>query len=173
MRSPYNPLPLIDLIREEIRQIDSEMAVSNFRLMEEFVSESVAPQRFSLTLLSTFGLSGLALALIGLYGVLSHSVSFRKREISIRIALGALPRDVLGLVMTRGVGLPGAGLGRGLVGAYGLTRLLESQLFGISPTDLSVYAGVAMLTSVVSLAACYLPARRATKVDPIVTLRFE
>ncbi len=173
VRSTSDPLLLTDLIREEIRKTDSEMTVSNIRLMEEYVSESAAPQRFSLTLLSAFGLAGLALALIGLYGVLSHSVSYRMREISIRIALGALPRDVLRLVMNRGVGLTGAGLGLGLVGAYGLSRLLQSQLFGISPTDLSVYAAVAMLTATVSLAACYLPARRATKVDPIVTLRFE
>ena len=100
-------------------------------------------------------------------------MSHRLREISIRMALGAPPAEVLILVMTRGVALIGAGLGLGLVGAYGLTRFLESQLFGVSPTDLTVYAGVATLTAVVSLVARYLPARRAANLDPIVTLRFE
>jgi predicted permease len=173
VRSSSEPSVLTELVREQIGQVDSEMAVANVRLMEDFVSDSVAPQQFSLTLLSAFGLSGLTLALIGLYGVLSGSVSLRLREISIRLALGALPRDVLRLVMSRGVGLIGAGLGLGLLGAYGLTRLLESQLYQVSPTELSVYAGVAALTVVVSLAACYLPARRATKVDPMVILRGE
>jgi putative ABC transport system permease protein len=171
VRSSSDPSLLTDPIRKEVGKMDSEIALSNVRLMEDYVSDSVAPQRFSLTLLSAFGISGLALALVGLYGVLSGSVSLRMREISIRLALGALPRDVLRLVMTRGVALIAAGLGIGLAGAYGLTRFLESQLYGVSPTDLPVYAGVAMLTLLVSLAACYLPARRATKVDPIVTLR--
>jgi len=173
VRSRADPLSLTDPIRHEIEQIDAEMAVSNFRLLKDYVSDSVAPQSFSLSLLGTFGLSGLALALMGLYGVLSQSVILRRRELSIRMAFGARPRDVLRLAMRRGLRLTGAGLAIGVAGAFMLTRLLQSQLYAVKPTDPFVFVSVSALISLVGLAACYLPARRATRADPLTILRSE
>jgi len=164
---------MIEPIRGVIRNLDPDMAVFNPRVMVELVSDSIAPERFSLDLLSAFGVTGLALALIGLYGVLSHLVNLRRREMSLRMALGARAADVRRLVMARGVRLIAAGLSIGLVAAFGLTRLLSSQLYGVSPVDWRVYTAVTLLTLTVSLAACYLPARRAAKLDPMSSLRLE
>jgi ABC-type antimicrobial peptide transport system permease subunit len=141
--------------------------------MDEWVEESMASRRFSLTLLSAFGAAGLGLALVGVYGVLSSSVNHSRRELSVRMALGALPRDVLRQILKKGVLLTVIGLAVGLVAASALSRVLSSQLYGIGPTDPVVYGLVALLTISVSLGACYFPARRAAKLDPMKVLRLE
>lgn len=164
---------LTEPIRNAIRNLDPDIALFDARVMEEFVADAIAPERFSLDLLSAFGATGLTLALIGLYGVLSHLVTLRRREMGLRMALGAGAWDVQRHVMARGAKLIGVGLLLGLVAAAGSTRLLTSQLHGVSPVDGSVYLGVTLATLAVSLAACYLPARRASKLDPTSTLRLE
>jgi len=173
VRSGADPARLTEEIRESMIAIDPDLAVFNFRVMDEWIAESVSSRRFSVTLLSAFGISGLSLALVGIYGVLASSVSVRRRELGLRLALGAAPSEVLRMVMSRGATWIGAGLALGLVAASALSRFLASQLYGIGPTDGLVYSGVAVLTLVVGLGACYFPARQAARIDPMKTLRLE
>ena len=158
VRSEADPARLTEEIRGTMIGIDPDLAVFNFRVMDDWIAESVSARRFSVTLLSAFGISGLSLALVGIYGVLASSVSVRRRELGVRLALGAAPSEVLRMVMSRGAVLIGAGLALGLVAASLLSRFLSSQLYGIGPTDGLVYSGVAVLTVAVGLGAC-LPAR--------------
>jgi ABC-type antimicrobial peptide transport system permease subunit len=130
-------------------------------------------RKFSMTLLTIFAGIAIALASIGLYGVMSYSVSQRTREMGIRMALGAQRRDVLQLVIRRGMLLTMVGIGLGLAGSFGLTRLISSLLFGVSATDIGTFGAVSSLLFVIALLACWLPARRASRVDPIVALRTE
>jgi putative ABC transport system permease protein len=141
--------------------------------MNEVVSRSVWQPRLYAILFGVFAAVALALASVGLYGVMAYSVSERSREIGIRMALGAQRRDVLKLVVAQGMTLTLVGIGVGLAAALALTRLMRSLLFEVSVTDPLTFAGLAALLSVVALLACYLPARRATKVDPIVSLKCE
>ncbi len=173
VRSSSEPSSLSEPIRAEAARVDPDVALFHFRVMEDFVADSVAPERFSLDLLGAFGLTGLALALIGVYGVLSHSVSLRQRELGLRMALGALPGDVGRLVLERGARLVGGGVVLGLFLAAALSRYLESQLYGVSPVDGGIYAVVAGLVLMVSLMACYFPARRASRIDPMTMLRLD
>jgi putative ABC transport system permease protein len=141
--------------------------------MLEIVSESMSPQRFPLILLGSFATLALLLASIGTYGVISYSVTQRAHEIGIRTALGAKQGDILRLVMGQGARLATLGIGAGLVGALVLTRLLTGLLFGVSASDPLTFSTVAALLTLVLLAACYFPARRAMRVDPVVALRYE
>jgi putative ABC transport system permease protein len=141
--------------------------------MDDLLAATAAERRFALILFETFGLVALALAAIGIYGVLSGSVNERAREIGVRLALGAQRRDVLGLILRQGLKLTLSGVGVGLLASWAVTRLLTKLLYGVSATDPSTFGGVALLLTVVALLACYLPARRATKVDPLVALRHE
>jgi putative ABC transport system permease protein len=141
--------------------------------MEEYLSSSMANRRVIATLLGSFAAVALALAASGLYGVLAYSVSRRTREIGIRVALGARPGDVLKLVVAQGMILTVTGLGIGLAGALLLTRFLSGLLFGVGATDPLTFAGVSALLAGVALLACYLPARRAARVDPITALHYE
>jgi putative ABC transport system permease protein len=151
----------------------TEQPVYNVQTMQEFASQSMASQRFPMILLGAFAGLALLLASVGIYGVISYSVAQRVHEIGIRIALGAQPRDVLRLVVGQGAKLALAGVGIGVGVALALTRLIASLLYGVSATDPLTFGGVAILLTLVAIAACYIPAHRATKVDPMVALRYE
>jgi putative ABC transport system permease protein len=141
--------------------------------MDGIIAGSLAARRFSMILLGIFAALALVMSCIGIYGVISYLVGQRTHEIGIRIALGAERRDVLRMVLAEGAKMALAGVAIGLVAAFGLTRLMASMLFGVSAHDPLSFAGVAGLLILVALAACYIPARRATKVDPMVALRYE
>ncbi|HEY6403423.1 MAG TPA: ABC transporter permease [Blastocatellia bacterium] len=171
VRTQTAPETLIAAVRQDVRAIDSELLISNIRTMEQIRAESIAPQRFNLALLGIFAGIALALALVGIYGVMAYLVAQRTHEIGIRIALGASPGQVLKLVVGQGMTLAGAGVMLGLVAAFGLTRLMKSLLFGVTATDPVTFALIALLLTLAALLACWIPARRATKVDPMVALR--
>ena len=173
LRTTGDPLSLSAAVRNEMRQLDPGLPVRNLRSMDELVSRSIAPQRFNLSLLSLFSGLGLLLAAIGIYGVMAYSVSQRTHEIGLRMALGAQVADVLKLVLRQGMVLALFGVGLGLLVSIALTRLMKSLLFGVSATDPLILAGVALLMTFIALLACYLPARRAARVDPLVALRHE
>jgi putative ABC transport system permease protein len=172
-RTASDPMNLAASIREQIQSVDKYVPVYGARSMEELITESTAPYRFRGQLLGVFASLALVLAAMGIYGVMSYSVSQRTHEIGIRMALGAQPGDILWMVVRRGMGLALVGVAIGLAGAFALTRFLESLLFGITATDPATFAGVSVLLAAVALLACYIPARRATKVDPLVALRYE
>jgi putative ABC transport system permease protein len=168
-----NPSALSGTLREQIRAIDSALPVAEVRPMAEVIGSSIAQPRFRTTLLSLFGAAALLLAAIGIYGVLAYTVAQQTREIGIRMALGANPGKVLRLVLGRGLRLAGFGTAIGILAALMLTQLLNSLLFGVSATDPVTFAAVAGLLLGVALLACYVPARRAMRVDPMVALRYE
>jgi ABC-type antimicrobial peptide transport system permease subunit len=141
--------------------------------MEQVLTDSLSGRRFNMTLLMVFAALALVLAAVGVYGVMNYSVALRRRELGIRMALGAKTVDVLRLVLGQGLTLTLIGVGVGLLGAYGLTRLMASLLYGVAATDLLTFASVSGVLIAVGLVASYLPARRATKVDPLIALRSE
>ena len=152
---------------------DARVPLGRVRTMEEILSASLAFHRFLMLLLVAFAGLAVALAAVGIYGVMSYLVTQSTREIGVRIALGAQPRQVLGVVIGRGMLMAGSGAAVGLAGALALTRLLAHQLYDVQPTDALTFGAVTALLLLVALVACFLPARRATKVDPMVALRYE
>jgi ABC-type antimicrobial peptide transport system permease subunit len=172
-RTASDPLSFVAAIKEQVWGIDKDRPVYGINTMNRLLAESIATQRFNTLLLASFAALALLLAEIGIYGVMSYSVSQATREIGIRIALGAQRRDVLKLVVGRGLALTLVGAPVGVAGAFGLTRLMANLLFGVMATDPLTFIGVSVLLVVMALLACYLPARRATKVDPMVALRYE
>jgi len=173
VRTRLNPLSLAPTVRNEIWAIDKDQPVSDIRSMDEIVSEAVARQRFSMLLLGIFAGLALILAAVGIYGVMSYSVVQRTREIGIRMALGAQRTDMLKMTVTQGLKLVLVGLTLGLAAAFVLTRVMATLLFGISATDPLTYVAISLVLLAVAAAASYIPALRATKVDPMVALRYE
>lgn len=168
-----NPRSLVGEVREQLNEIDPTLPLADVRLMEDVIARAQARPRFLTLLLSLFSAVALAIATVGIYGVVSYSVARRTKEFGLRMVLGAQSGDVLGLVMKQGAGMIAIGVAFGLVLALFFTRLMTSLLFGVAPTDLTTFASVTAVLFGVALAACYIPARRATRVDPIQTLRYE
>jgi len=173
VRTSSDPLALSHLVADQLRGVDPSIASGHVRSMEQVRSGAVAMRRFSMVLLSLFAALAVLLAAIGISGVIAFSVSQRVREIGIRMALGAHPRQVLKLVLTEGLRLATVGIIVGVVGALALTRVLESYLYEVKPTDPVAFLSTILLLGPVALLACWIPARRATRVDPIVALRYE
>jgi putative ABC transport system permease protein len=167
------PMGALSTVRHEVRSLDSGLALFRVRSIEEIISESMAGTSYQALLLGVFALLALILAAVGIYGVMANAVVQRTHEVGIRVALGAKRSDVLGLVVGQGAKLALAGVATGLAGALAVTRLMSSLLFGVSAKDPLTFAAVAGLLTAVALVACYIPARRATKVDPMVALRYE
>jgi len=172
-RTTGDPLLLGTAIRSEVHALDPSLPVRNLHSMDQLVGRSIAPQRFNFSLLSLFSGLGLLLAAVGIYAVMAYNVSQRTHEIGLRMALGAQGHQVLGLVLKQGMRLGLTGVVLGLVTSYAATRLLKNLLFGVSATDPVTLAAVALLLIGATLLACYFPARRATRVDPLVALRHE
>ncbi len=168
-----NTAGLTAIVRDAVRQVDKDQAVSEVRTMEQVLSNSVARRRFNMMLLGIFASVALILAAVGIFGVMNYSVTQRTHEIGIRIALGAQTRDVLKLVVGQGMLLIAIGVALGLAASFALTRVMSSLLYGITATDPITFIGVALVLASVALLACYIPARRATKVDPMIALRYE
>jgi putative ABC transport system permease protein len=164
---------LIASVREAVREVDRDLPIANIRSMDQIMSGMAGDARFRTLLLGVFAAVALLLSAIGIYGVISYSVAQRTREIGIRIAIGAQNRDVLRLVVGQGMKLALIGVGVGIAGALALTRVLSGLLFNVSATDPLTFVGVSTLLALVALLACYVPARRAMNVDPMVALRCE
>jgi predicted permease len=173
MRTQGAPLGLVGSIRQTMKQMNSEQVIYDEEPVDNILSRSLASRRFSMILLDVFAALALALSCVGIYGVVSYLVGRRTHEIGIRIALGANRSDVLRLVLGEGVKMALIGVAFGLAAAFALTRLMANMLFGVSTTDPLTFGSVAILLTLVSLAACYIPARRAMRVDPMIALRYE
>jgi putative ABC transport system permease protein len=173
VRTAADPAQLVSAVRQVARGLDPAQPVSQLNTMERLIQRSIAPDRFALALLGLLALLALLLANVGIYGVLSYTVAARTHEIGVRMALGATSRDVLRLALGQGIRLTLMGIAIGFLSAYAITRLMQPLLFGVSATDPLTFIGGALLLVLVAWFACYLPARRATKVDPLVALRSE
>src|SRR5262245_15368281 len=173
IRAEADPVALTAALRNVVREVDKDQPLYNVRTMEQLASDSVARPRFTTLALAIFAGVALLLAAVGIYGVMSYLVTQRTREIGVRVALGARGVDVLKLVVGQGMLLASIGVVIGLIGAFALTRLMSGLLFGVSPTDPATFAFIALLLAGVALLACYLPVRRAMKVDPMIALRVE
>jgi putative ABC transport system permease protein len=160
-------------LRDQVQAVDPRLPVSGAQTLSETVSDSLAGRRFSMEMIASFALIALLLAGLGIYGVISYMVSERTHEIGIRIALGAESRNILRMVLRQGLGLAFAGAAVGFVGALIVSRLMAGVLYGVKPTDPLTFASVVLLLVGVALAACYLPARRALRVDPMIALRHD
>jgi len=173
VKTSGDPHALIAAVRREVAQMDPEIPAYSIKTMEEYIAATVATPRFNTTLLAIFAAVALVLTVVGLYGVMSYSVAQRTNEIGIRMALGAQTKDVLRLIVSQGLTLLVIGLGVGLLGAFAATRLLASLLFGVKTKDPVTFAVVALVLTVIALVACYIPARRAARVDPLEALRHD
>jgi ABC-type antimicrobial peptide transport system permease subunit len=173
VRASGDPLALTASVREAVREVDRDQPIANVRSMDQIMSGMAGQSRFGALLLGVFAAVALLLSAIGIYGVIAYSVAQRTREIGIRMALGAQGRSVLGLVIGQGMKFVLIGVGVGIAGALALTRVLSSLLFNVSATDPLTFVSVSTLLALVALLACYVPARRATKVDPMIALRQE
>jgi predicted permease len=173
VKTSGDPMSLLESIRNEIKTIDKDQPVYQIQTIESLISQSIATRRFAMVLLLLFAVVALLLAAVGIYGVMAYTVTQRTHEIGIRLALGAQPRDVLILMVKQGMVVIVIGLALGIAGAVASTRLMSSMLYGVSATDPVTFVAVAFLLAIIALFSCYIPARRATKVDPMVALRYE
>jgi len=173
VKTTLPPETLVSAVRRQVLALDPEQPIYDIRTLSGMREERLAPQRLNFTLLGLFAIVALALAVIGLYGVLAYAVVQRQREIGVRMALGAQRRDVLGLVLIKGMKLTGIGIGIGVTGALGLTRVLSSLLFEIKPIDPLTFMTIPLLLVSVAVLACWLPARKAARIDPMEALRYE
>jgi putative ABC transport system permease protein len=173
VRAHGDPAVLAELMRREVRAVDPNEPLFGVRTMQAVVAAAMAQRRFTMQLLALLAATALALSAIGIYGVMAYFVTQRTHEIGIRMALGAAPGDVLAMVLRQGARLAAAGVAAGIVGAFALTRAIGTLLFGVSPRDPLTFVTLSLVLSAVALVACYVPARRATRVDPIQALRYE
>ena len=173
VRTNSEPTQFATLIRNEVRAVDAEQPVYNIKTMEQIVDESISAKRLAMTMLGFFAFGALLLAAIGIYAVMSYAVTSRSHEIGIRMALGAQPGDILRLIIGQGLMLTLIGVVLGLMGAFAMTRAMTEILYGVKATDPLTFGGISLLLSLVAFIACYLPARRATRVDPMIALRYE
>jgi putative ABC transport system permease protein len=164
---------VVNAVRREVQAVDPNLPIYDIRTMESVISDSMAAARFRTSLLAVFAVVALALAMVGIYGVMSYVVTQRTQEIGIRMALGARAVDVLTLILRNGMWLAAIGVVAGLAGAFAVTRLMGGLLFGVLPTDAVTFSLVTAGLFLVALLACYLPARRAMRIDPLVALRYE
>ncbi len=173
VRTTTDPLSIAGAVRRAVWSIDPNQPISNVSTLEKVVADSIAQRRLNMLLMGLFGGLAMLLSAVGIYGLLSHAVTQRTQEMGIRMALGAQAGDVLKLVLRQGMMLALAGEVIGLIGAFALTRLIRGLLFGVTPNDATTFIAVAGVLTIVALLACYIPARRATKVDPLIALRYE
>jgi putative ABC transport system permease protein len=173
IRTDGEPSAIAPAVQREIRSLEPNQPVSNVRTMNQVMSEWVARSRFNTLLLGLFAGLATLLSAVGIFGVMNYSVALRTREIGLRLAVGAQPRQVLLLVLKQGFWLTMVGVMLGLAAAFALTRLLSGLLFGVAAIDISTFATISLLLVIVSLLACYLPARRAMRIDPLRALRYE
>jgi putative ABC transport system permease protein len=173
IRAPGADTQIVPAVRNEVAALDPRLPLSGVKSMTQIVYERRSPKEIMMWMLVIFGIMALLMAAVGTYAVMAYAVTQRTHEIGVRIALGALPKDILKLVLRRGLTLALLGIGLGLAGAFALTRALEQLLYGVTATDPLTFVGISLLLALVALLACYLPARRATKVDPMVALRYE
>jgi putative ABC transport system permease protein len=173
IRSAIDPLSHVEAIRDAIRQIDPVVPVYDVRTLDDLLSESFGPRRFNMYLLGCFAAVALVLASVGLFGVLAYLVSQRTRDIGIRLALGAARHDIVKLIVGQGMMLALGGAVLGITVALASARVMQSLLFSVSPRDPVTFAAVPLVLIAIALVACYLPARRAMRVDPLVALRSE
>jgi putative ABC transport system permease protein len=173
IRTDGDPAAMTPVVRDELRAMDSDQPVSDVRTMDQVMAETVSRPRFNTLLFGLFAGLATLLAGVGIFGVMNYSVTLRTRELGIRMALGAQPGKVLMLILRQGLLLTLIGIGIGLAGALALTRVISGLLFGVVATDPVTFAAIVLLLAAVSLVACYIPARRATKVDPVIALRYE
>ena len=168
-----DPASIASTIRNAVQEVDKDQPISNVQTMDQLLAGSMARRRFNMLLLGIFAVVALVLAAVGIFGVMNYSVTQRTHEIGIRMALGALPADVLKMVVAQGMTLALVGVALGLGAAFLITRVMSNLLFGVSATDPVTFAGVSLLLTVIALLACYIPARRATRVEPVIALRYE
>ena len=173
VRTSVEPASLSDGVRRAVREVNADAPVYSVRTMTQVLNESTSQRRFQTILMTSFAALALLMAAIGLYGIISYSVSQRVQEIGIRMALGAQRSDVLRMVLWQGFKLALAGIVLGLIASFILSRVLASLLFNVSATDLLTFMSVSGLLTLIALLACYIPARRATKIDPMIALRYE
>jgi putative ABC transport system permease protein len=173
IRTAGNPAAFASTLRHEVQALDKDQPIYNVRTMDDVVANSLGTRRVSMQLFAVFGCAALLLAAIGIYGVMAYTVTQRTQDIGIRMALGAQTADVLYMVLRQGMTPVLIGIGIGLAGALGLNRVIASLLFGVNAADPMTFVAISLLLGFVALLACYIPARRAASVDPVVALRAE